>query len=83
MKKLLALVLTLACAASLLACGGSQGKDNNEADVKSEGVMTYAEYVAAAASVHCREVVISEDAADISENCSQADIDSLQSRQGR
>ena len=44
MKKTLALTLTLALVLSLTACG----KDGNSGeDKKSEGVMTYAEYVAA------------------------------------
>ena len=42
MKKLTALFLTLVLALSVVACGGEK------ADVKSEGVMTHAEYMAAA-----------------------------------
>ena len=45
MKKKLALTLTLALVLSLTACG--KGKDGGS-DEKSEGVMTYAEYVDAA-----------------------------------
>ena len=40
MKKLLAAALVLSMALAMVACG-------NKADVKSEGVMTHAEYVAA------------------------------------
>ncbi len=43
MKKLTALLLTLVLAFSAVACGSS-----NDADVKSEGVMTHAQYMAAA-----------------------------------
>ena len=46
MKKLLALLLTLSLTVALVGCAGS-GKASSDADVKSEGVMTYAEYVAA------------------------------------
>lgn len=47
MKKLLALLLTLSLSVALVGCAGN-GKDASaDADVKSEGVMTYAEYVAA------------------------------------
>ena len=45
MKKITALLLTTVLAVSLVGCGGTGTKDT--ADVKSEGVMTYAEYVAA------------------------------------
>lgn len=45
MKKKLALTLTLALVLSLTACGKSQDSGSDE---KSEGVMTYAEYVDAA-----------------------------------
>ncbi len=49
MKKTIALTLTLALVLSLTACGkGGDGGSNNDADKKSEGVMTYAEYDAAA-----------------------------------
>ena len=44
MKKIIALLLTGLLALSCVACGGS----SSDADVKSEGVMTYDEYVAAA-----------------------------------
>lgn len=44
MKKLLAVILAAACLLSIAAC--AETKD--EPDVKSEGVMTYAEYAAAA-----------------------------------
>ena len=50
MKKILALILTLALGLSLGGCGsdsGTAGKDAG-ADEKSEGVMTYEEYAAAA-----------------------------------
>ena len=66
MKKSVALLLTLACAFSMVACGAKTEapaateetvveeaateeavEETVEADVKSEGVMTYAEYVAA------------------------------------
>ena len=43
MKKITALLLTTVLAVSLVGCGGTK----DTADVKSEGVMTYAEYVAA------------------------------------
>ena len=43
MKKLTALLLSLVLALSVVACGGA-----DKADVKSEGVMTHAEYMAAA-----------------------------------
>ena len=45
MKKITALLLTTVLAVSLVGCGGTG--TNDTADVKSEGVMTYAEYVAA------------------------------------
>ena len=45
MKKITALLLTTVLAVSLVGCGSTGTKDT--ADVKSEGVMTYAEYVAA------------------------------------
>ena len=48
MKKITALLLTTVLAVSLVGCGGTGTKDATDtADVKSEGVMTYAEYVAA------------------------------------
>ena len=43
MKKLLAIVLTMGCALALCACGSKGGSE-----AKSEGVMTFAEYEAAA-----------------------------------
>ena len=43
MKKIIALLLTGLLALSCVGCGGSTA----DADVKSEGVMTYDEYVAA------------------------------------
>lgn len=45
MKKLIAMLLALSMAFALTACGGSSSGD---VDAKSEGVMTYAEYDAAA-----------------------------------
>lgn len=45
---LLALTLVLALAATLAGCGSKGGKSTGDADVKSEGVMTYDEYAAAA-----------------------------------
>ena len=45
MKKITALLLTTVLAVSLVGCGGTGTKAT--ADVTSEGVMTYAEYVAA------------------------------------
>lgn len=50
MKKFLAAVLTTAMVLSLAACGGNNagaGEKQPAADTKSEGVMTYAEYMAA------------------------------------
>ena len=44
MKKITALILTGLLALSCVGCGGNTA----DADVKSEGVMTYDEYVAAA-----------------------------------
>ena len=41
---LLACLLVLGCT----ACGGNNGDSNSNSDAKSEGVMTYAEYAAAA-----------------------------------
>ena len=46
MKKITALLLTTVLAVSLVGCGGTKDAADT-ADVKSEGVMTYAEYVAA------------------------------------
>ena len=45
MKKFLAIVLALACVFAFVACG--EKKDPKFKDIKSEGVMTYDEYVAA------------------------------------
>lgn len=45
MKKLVALMLAAVLTMSLVGCGSK--KTDGEADTKSEGVMTYAEYVAA------------------------------------
>lgn len=53
MKKFIALLLTLALAMAFVGCAKSGGED--AADVKSEGVMTYDEYIAAALDT---EVVI-------------------------
>ena len=47
MKKITALLLTFVLAFACMACGSNEAA-NNDADVKSEGVMTYAEYAAAA-----------------------------------
>ena len=47
MKKITALLLTFVLAFACMACGSNEAT-NNDADVKSEGVMTYAEYAAAA-----------------------------------
>lgn len=46
MKKKLALVLALAFVLALVGCG-SNSDNENDTDVKSEGVMTHAEYIAA------------------------------------
>ena len=46
MKKITALLLTFVLAFACMACGSNEAA-NNDADVKSEGVMTYAEYAAA------------------------------------
>ena len=46
MKKLTSLLFVLTLVITCVGCGSSKGSDNAE-DVKSEGVMTYAEYVAA------------------------------------
>ena len=51
MKKITALLLTFVLAFACMACGSNAANNNaanNDADVKSEGVMTYAEYAAAA-----------------------------------
>ena len=49
MKKILVLMLAVVLALSVAACGGSKAdiEKANNSDVKGEGVMTYAEYVAA------------------------------------
>ena len=51
MKKLIALIMALVLSRSLVACAGSSDSGDaaadDAADVKSEGVMTYAEYAAA------------------------------------
>lgn len=49
MKKFLAILLVVAFAVSFAACANNAANDNagDEADVKGEGVMTYAEYAAA------------------------------------
>ena len=51
MKKILSLILALTFALTLIGCGAAE----SDADVKGEGVMTYAEYAAAALDT---EVVI-------------------------
>lgn len=49
MKKILALIMAVMMMFSVVACSSGDGNANNTADdVKSEGVMTYAEYAAAA-----------------------------------
>ena len=48
MKKLTALFLAVTTAFALCACGEAKTDTQSNADVKSEGVMTYAEYAAAA-----------------------------------
>ena len=45
MKKYVALILAFSLTLALAGCGG---KDDAGSDVKSEGVMTHAEYMAAA-----------------------------------
>lgn len=45
MKKMMSLLLVLALALACVGCGSNSGSD--DADVKSEGVMTYEEYAAA------------------------------------
>ncbi|MGN0376304.1 MAG: hypothetical protein ACI4ED_01590 [Suilimivivens sp.] len=47
MKKFTALLLTLAMVLGLAGCGSASESSADAADVKSEGVMTYDEYVAA------------------------------------
>ena len=47
MKKITALLLTFVLAFACMACGSNEAA-NKDADVKSEGVMNYAEYAAAA-----------------------------------
>lgn len=48
MKKFTTLLLTCLLALACVGCGSKSGNSDNAADVKSEGVMTYAEYAAAA-----------------------------------
>lgn len=47
MKKLMSLLLALTLTLALAGCGTKKEEASSDADVKSEGVMTYAEYVAA------------------------------------
>ena len=47
MKKLMSLLLALTLTLALAGCGTKKEEASGDADVKSEGVMTYAEYVAA------------------------------------
>ncbi|MBE6723931.1 MAG: hypothetical protein E7576_01845 [Ruminococcaceae bacterium] len=47
MKKLIAILMAAVCLLTLAACSGKEEK-NGAADTKGEGVMTYAEYAAAA-----------------------------------
>lgn len=47
MKKLMSLLLALTLTFALAGCGTKKEEASADADVKSEGVMTYAEYVAA------------------------------------
>lgn len=47
MKKLTALLLTVSLAIACVGCGSKGESANDAADVKSEGVMTYEEYMAA------------------------------------
>ena len=46
MKKLIAVLMAVTLSMTLMGCGSDKGA-TDKADVKSEGVMTYAEYVAA------------------------------------
>lgn len=55
MKKILSLLMALTVALSCVGCGSSGGSSAGNNDAKSEGVMTYAEYAAAALDT---EVVI-------------------------
>ena len=48
MKKFTTLLLTFVLALACVSCGSKDGNTKDAADVKSEGVMTYAEYAAAA-----------------------------------
>lgn len=48
MKKITSLLLALTLVLALAGCGSKGGKSAGDADVKSEGVMTYDEYAAAA-----------------------------------
>ncbi|MCM1387719.1 MAG: hypothetical protein NC231_10350 [Bacillus sp. (in: Bacteria)] len=48
MKKILTLLMALTMAAICVGCGSSGGSAAGDSDAKSEGVMTYAEYAAAA-----------------------------------
>lgn len=48
MKKITSLLLALTLVLALAGCGSKGGKSTGDADVKSEGVMTYDEYAAAA-----------------------------------
>ena len=47
MKKFFAVMLLCAMALTMAACGEAENETANDADVKSEGVMTHAEYIAA------------------------------------
>lgn len=47
MKKFLAMLLTAALAVTFVSCNGAKTNNEETADVKGEGVMTYAEYIAA------------------------------------
>ncbi len=47
MKKFIAVLLAVLCVLSLVGCQQVAKKPANDADVKGEGVMTYAEFVAA------------------------------------